>query len=403
MTKFLTHITHNLPQTLCGCLAALAMSMIAGGCDHSQDPAPPAPPAMAPRTVLIYMGADNNLGSSGFDQADLSEMYEGARSGALRSGARVLIYHSSTTGAPALVELTEGAVTDTLVRYDRSLPATSAQRMADVIADSRSHAPAVAYGLVVWGHGTGWLQDGISEGPVSHSIGPDGGKRMNITTLAQVLENAACFDYIYFDCCYMASVETLYQLRNSASYIVGSATELPASGMDYSLNLALLADGSAEALVESARNTFGHYDSLSGSARTCTMSVVRTDALDELAAATAQLYSQALAPMPQGYVPQRFSPYGTTCRYFDFRDYVHALGAACGASLERFDRAFSNALLYTDHTPFIWASVSLDRHNGLSTFILEDASSAMDRNYNTLAWYADVARTLTLKTLPAVQ
>lgn len=379
------------------------LALLGWGCSSSNDePKPPTPPTVAPRTVLIYMGADNNLGSSGYDRADISEMRSAAASGALAGGERVLIYHSAYGADPVLMELLAGGQTDTLLSYDRSLPATSARRMADVIASTRELAPAMSYGFVVWGHGTGWLQDGISEPAQTLSIGPDGGTRMNITTLADVLGDAGCFSYIYFDCCYMASVETLYQLRHAADYIVGSATELPASGMDYSVNLPLLADGSIEALVESATNTFNHYDRLSGSSRTCTMTVVRTDALDELAAATATIYAGAPSSMPEGYVPQRFSPYGTTCRYFDLYDYIHALAdssTAPNAAMERWRRAFEQAVVYTAHTPFIWASVSLDRHHGLSTFILQDQSSPADRNYNTLAWYGDVARLLTIKSL----
>ena len=45
------------------------LKIIAGRCDKEEpDPIPPIP-TTASRTVLVYMAADNNLGSGGYDTA----------------------------------------------------------------------------------------------------------------------------------------------------------------------------------------------------------------------------------------------------------------------------------------------------------------------------------------------
>ena len=46
------------------------------------------------------------------------------------------------------------------------------------------------------------------------------GVKMNISTLADILSKGPRFDYIYFDCCYMSSIETAYELRTVTDIIV---------------------------------------------------------------------------------------------------------------------------------------------------------------------------------------
>ncbi len=364
------------------------IALAAASCSENSDPEPEPEPISPQRTVLVYMGANNNLGNSDYDAMDINEMLKGADDAGLGRTGRLLVYRSAYHKSPVLMEIQPGRI-DTLVNYEYGTSASSATRMADVIASMKQLAPAPKYGIVIWGHGTGWLQDGMSDDrKQSYSYGPDMGLRMNTSTLASVLEDAACFDYIYFDCCFMASVETAYELRNAADYLVGSATELPAYGMNYSTNLPLLMDGSASALIESAKNTYRMYDSYTGMNRTCTMTVLNTDGLEPLADATRSIYSAAVQTMPEGYTPQRFTDYGTACYYFDFKDYVSQIADA--ASLAAFDTAFGLTVMYSAQTPKLWNSVDLSRHNGLSTYIIEDASKINTKNYNTLQWYKDV-------------
>lgn len=362
----------------------------------SDEPAPV--PVKAGRTVLVYMAADNNLGSTGFDRADITEMREAADNGRLGNG-RLLVYHSSYSKAPVLMEIRRGGI-DTLVRYERGVTASSRERMTEVIGQTRRLAPAESYGLVLWGHGTGWIEDGIADtrSGASYSYGPERGKAMNITTLADILEQQRIFDYVYFDCCYMASVETVYQLRNATDYVVGSATELLTTGMPYQLNVPLLVRGDESALVEAARNTFELYDGYSGVNRTCTMSVIRTAGLDRLAEASRALFDTTGGRLPEGYEPQRFMDTTVAgCYYFDFLDYATALAGAvpeAEAQADRLREAFGETVIYAAATPRLWNVVELDRHNGLSTFIARDASDFQTGGYIRLDWYGDVAKSL---------
>ncbi len=372
------------------------------GCG-SDEPEPAPPVSGGSRTVLVYMAANNSLGARDYDALDIEEMIEGAS--ALGEGDRLLVFHSPREGAQTLSEITTEGRT-TLMNFDDSRLAVEASRMRDVLSAARTHAPNGSYGLVLWSHGNGWLNDGIAgNGDLpQRSFGEEKGMTMNVATLASILEDFGGVDFVYFDCCYMGSVESSYALRKATKRIVASATELPLRGMPYEVNVAHLFARPEAGLKDAAAATFAYYDALSGSSRTCTMSVTETDGLDALAAATAEIYRNADAALPEGYEPQRFMDVpAERCHYFDLYDYIKAL-CFTGSGSERFDgaasrfeafaEAFAATVSYSAATPRLWNSVNLDRHHGLSTFIFLRPGSSSSYRYSDLEWYADVAHNL---------
>jgi hypothetical protein len=210
---------------------------------------------------------------------------------------------------------------------------------------------------------------------------------MNITTLASALSGEG-FAFVYFDCCYMAAVEVEYELRNVTPYIVASASELPVDGMPYDKNLRYLFADNFD-LVGSATNTFNTYNEQVGFWQTCTMSVVRTAGLDDLAAATRKIYQSAETCYPEGYQPQKYMT-SNRCYYYDLADYIRAI--ASDEDYANWQTALSNCIIYEAATPTLWQELNIDTHCGLSTYIFTSADDeiAANRNYNTLSWYNDV-------------
>ncbi|MDE6498052.1 MAG: hypothetical protein K2L21_05275, partial [Muribaculaceae bacterium] len=260
-------------------------------------------------------------------------------------------------------------------------------RMTQVFADMKELAPARSYGLVLWSHGTGWLQNGVKENGPLRSYGYDRGRCMNVTSLAVALEGQG-FDFVYFDCCFMAGVEVAYELRHATGKIVGSVTELPKSGMPYDLSLAYLMRGDMEG---AAGATFGYYDSLQGSKRTCTISVVDTSVLDELAAATRSIYSTAIA-LPAGSRPQPYER-SSNSRYYDLADFVKRISASADAT-EAWERILERAVTYKAATPAIFNTLSINTHCGLSTYTPVDAADLATSGYDELQWTSAVASAL---------
>lgn len=394
-------------------LAALFCIILLASCRKDE----PAPPAATERTLLVYMVANNNLGRPGYDVDDngfsfwrraadsvnIEQMQYAARMGHLGNG-RLLVYHNDNASKNTLYEVLKDGTLKVLRSYPADTPSTSSQRMTRVIDDTRTLAPAADYGLVLWSHGDGWLENGIepsqpSRPGVTYSFGADGYRRMNVSTLAQVLQPYA-FSFVYFDCCYMASVEVAYQMRHCTPYIAGSATELPWDGMPYGSNIKALMEGSApESVVNAATNTFSHYNALSGSARTCTMSVIATAGMDSLAAATRRIYAKAAAPVPAGYRPQYLNLAGSL--YYDMEHFVKAMATA-DDDYAAWRKALESCVIYSAATPKLWNRLTLDSHCGLSTFIGTPDGTGGYRpysygNYSTLEWYRDVACALDRK------
>lgn len=192
----------------------------------------PTPDPVPSRTVIVYMAANNNLGSQRYDRLDLDEMRSAAAQ--IPDNSHLVVYHAARHKDPALIEITkDGDVT--LKTYDGGysdgLTLTPA-RMKEVFSDVESLAKADSYALVLWSHGTGWVETSDSRSastlaeapaatPMPLSFGDDGGKEMKITSLAKALEGRH-FDFIYFDCCLMGSIEVAYELKDAAPVIVAS-------------------------------------------------------------------------------------------------------------------------------------------------------------------------------------
>ncbi|MDE6527872.1 MAG: hypothetical protein K2L78_02350 [Muribaculaceae bacterium] len=392
-------------KTWCKIIALLCMLPFVSACSGDEPaPEPDPQPAEVGRTVLVYMVARNSLGTYDFDTDDIREMSEAARNGAFGKN-RLILFHSTYGSAPSLKEVTPDGV-KVLKSYSQSFSAVESRNMSAVIADVKAVAPARRYGIVLWSHADGWMQTGISDvDGRKRAFGDDGGKCMNVTTLANVLRGED-FDFVYFDCCFMGGVEVAYQLRDVTGRVVASPSELPSPGMPYDKTLPFLMADEAD-VAGAAKATFDSYNALTGNARTCTMTVVDTGLLPDLAEKVRELYMMhpqlgSVADVQQ-FAGVRSSFYN---RYFDLGHYMELLSRgedayseACRAASEMLGRC----VVYSDATPYLWEhdafnsigyEVKVDNYSGLSTFILQNPSMSTVSGYDELDWYRDVASAL---------
>lgn len=384
MEKFLYYIL--FPLTL------LALS----SCGKTDEPLPV--PSTVHRTVIVYMVADNSLGTWGCDNADISEMVTAASSGAL-AGGRLIVYRSargtSEDNPPVLIDITRQGV-DTLKSYpvfdadDKRIYSVDPSRIREVLADAKTLAPAEDYAMVFWSHSNGWLGAPSPGDNRYRAFGDDRGQHITIPTLASTLEGEH-FSFIYFDCCQMANVETAYQLRNLAPVIVGSPTELGIDGMRYDLNVPVFFSSEPD-MEKAARNTF---DSYNADGLPCQMAVMRTSALDRLAAATKAILA-TLADYPEGVEKiQRYCRPGETCWSYDMRAYMRLLAADSHPELyDEWQSAFDAVVTYAEATPIAisdsFSPLYITDYSGLGMFAIKSPDDITYRQYDSLAWWTDV-------------
>ena len=177
----------------------------------------------------------------------------------IQGNARVLVFSQSSDYAATLKELRYDAVAgkcieEVVKEYKLSTP-YSVESLASQLADMVEAAPAENYGLIVGSHGKGWIPKSGSRvnrltarendlrekmwtpaaGALqTRHIGDGTGKQYNTTEVANAIESAVGkLQYIIFDACFMSSIESVYDLRNVANYIVASPCEVMGAGFPY--------------------------------------------------------------------------------------------------------------------------------------------------------------------------
>ena len=196
----------------------------------------------------------------------------------------------------------------------------------------------------------------------------------------------------------MGGIEVVYELRNDTKYFIGSVTEIPADGMDYTNNIPLLFDEKVD-YAQMCANTFNKYNIKSGSSRTCTISLVDCSQLYSIASLCKAIYSSANGTNDYKSL-QRYkqsSPY----LFFDFKQYVNWYSSTDNVTLldelkSQFNSQFNKLVLYHATTPYIFNSLQIDSRNysGLSTYIMGTTQSegVNETYYKTLSWYQDVIK-----------
>ena len=229
--------------------------LLFSACDKNEDPSPtPTPePTQAERTVLIYLSGENNLtqdsqypGESYMD-FDMEEILEGSYK--LNNNQHLICFIDSVgkDNKPYFIEVANGKAKE-VYRYESDFYASDPAKFREVLQYTIDNYPAKEYGLVLWGHASGWIVHNdsvpnvLKAREVTRGFGKDEGwdtngssKWMNITQMAQALETIPKLKFIFADCCNFMCAEVGYELRNCAEYLIGSPAEIPGEGAPYHL------------------------------------------------------------------------------------------------------------------------------------------------------------------------
>ncbi len=378
------------------------------------------------RTVLVYMAGKNDLTKNqnnvDFLEADLKEIKEGSKKLSDRDCILVFVRRyqdDNNLETPWLARIWRGEVTDSVSVTDMGI-STSDARACDPEVMERvmsyaytKYAATRDYGLVLWGHGSGWMVE--SAMPRRRAYGLDNGnyiggsgKWMNMPTLNSILQKMPHMRFILCDCCHMMSLEALYELRNVTDYMIGSPAEIPGQGAPYDAILPALfeKDSFCGSIIER------YHASVNGE---LPLSAVKMSEMDNVAQATAQALQSVKANLGGGYADMSgIIHYGYVDSgllrkevhnfFYDAGDFMSRYASA--ADYQMWNEALSKAVVmkrigYKWDTLRLWDKfyndfeMTEEKFHGVSMFVPQDPGTGHYARFNEdikeMEWYQVVS------------
>ncbi len=376
------------------------------------------PPAVANHTLMFYFFGTS---LSRYFKTNLEDAAIAIETGILGNNNRVVFFRQESTDKAYFGELC----------YDVSTKECTETRLEEVELDSKAIitpesigryiakmaeiAPAKRYGIVFAGHGQGWItreiianDKDISAFGLGHNpwIPADGAEvtrafgesnvQVNIDELALGISHSNVeLDYILFDACFMSNIEAIYDLRNSANYIIASPCEIMGKGFPYHRTLPhLFKDGGMTTDYKGAAESYYKFyrDEYTNSSRCGSITVYDCAEIEALANATRQVVRTAT----DEYDASKLQTYeGQSIHHFyDFGEWVEVV-ATDSSALNSFKEQMAKAVVATHSLSTFYSAygsygtykINLDVYSGVTT---SAPSKAYPNGWKMTNWYKDV-------------
>ena len=373
-----------------------------------KDDEPTKPDSPVDRTVLIYMAGENNLtnwdntASGKYVDRDLAEIKIGAKS--IGANNNLLVYVDKADSIPPyMLYFWKGELKDSIAMPESLTSDPSV--LENVARKAFTEYPANSYGLVLWGHATGWVirNDSVSYNAMARrkAYGGDNGNNttrgagtswMNIPSMAKALAQLPHLDFIFADCCEMMCVECAYELKDVTDYFISSPAEIPAQGAPYNTVVPAMMEKTTfwSSIVDK------YYEQNTESlGNKVPLAVVKTSGMTNLANATRSILQsiateQTIAPYPNlsGLI------YYFNREYYDMNNFL--LKYASEAEYNTWKKVFDDAVIYkklatewdTNNVYFSDFDINETTYGGVSMFIPKYSLQWSDNNtIKQMKWY----------------
>lgn len=246
-------------------------------------------PDVAETTLLIYMpytGPANELTDE--LQANLSSIRRVITNNKGMGNDKVLVFVSKNSRISHFIQyhyshLNNKTVSDTLATFDNStLDFTSSTLIQKIATLAKTTAPAKNYAMIIGCHAIGWIHKNSISGISTRTFGGNSDKyRMENAELPKGLAAAGIgkLKYLIFDDCYMANIETAYEMRSCTHKLIGSTCEIMGAGLPYQTMFKyLLGNSNYEKAISAFKDFYTAYTYPYG-----TLSLIDCDQLDNFA------------------------------------------------------------------------------------------------------------------------
>ncbi|MBE9487841.1 MAG: hypothetical protein IMY73_01530 [Bacteroidetes bacterium] len=350
--------------------------------------------------VLVYIASDNNLYSYAIKNIEqIEEAYKEF------DKKQIFVYYDSPDDKIAkLIRIFEkkGLSSQNVVLKTYVNPnSCSPSHLNNVIIDAMNFCKGgkTVTDIILSSHGNSWLpakHPSLSPAKISeplggmNSFGEDNShnhSQMNIDALADVLEKFK-FETIIFDACYMSNMEVIYELRNSAKYIIASSAEVLADGFAYDETTKYLLEERID-VINYAKTYFNHYNIFTDAKKSATIAVVKCSEIDSFKDFVKNLIDKYALQINNSEISEtvpQFDRFNNKVIY-DLKFYLRTIVSNYATvgdkdkELSNIDTAFSKMFLYEAHTDMMLNILDLSKTNGISCFIPTPETPDSYKNY----------------------
>lgn len=410
------------------------LPLLALGCNDKTTPPDPETPAT--HTLIMYM-VGSNANMSYYLKSNINDVYTSVTN-TFPDWGKIFIYYHGLDDRLGIAECTlwevlppteNGAMPTLKVHeeYSTDRASTSAEAINAVISKVKSIAKTEVYGMSFSGHSTGWFPADISPdkqkspGVISFAGEHDFGRNEDTMTRAfgptikgewgdfsDIVEGVkgAGLEYIMFDMCFMSSAEVLYDLRNSAKYILATPTEILITGFPYRKVIPVLFSKKTdypivERLTDIGEAVVDYYESGSAGYEdknlwAASMTLVETSKIDAMAQAVKNIIGSADKTFDDtkagdiSYI--QYLELIPDHAFFDLRDYMSKI-CSDQTLLSQLDTALDDMIIGEHwHTSSIYSgygdtgTVPMQRVCGISSYIPRNAYPLTKEAYLNTAW-----------------
>ncbi len=208
-------------------------------------------------TIMVYMCGTDLETKSGMATYDLQEMMKAA----ISDNINIIVETGGTSKwqnnfVDSRTNQRFKVTSEGLKLIEKDLGKKSmvdSSTLSDFIKYCKSNYPADRYSLIMWDHGGGSLS---GYGYDQH-FPKDG---MKLDEIAVALKNGGCtFDFIGFDACLMATLETAMVLEPYADYMIASEEVEPGIGWYYTGWITALSDNPSIPTIELGKKLIDDY------------------------------------------------------------------------------------------------------------------------------------------------
>jgi hypothetical protein len=357
----------------------LLLLLLSGCCKELVD----HPPASTQRTVLVYLGVDNNF------KHEAAEKIETLTRNWNKNFDGNLLVYADAGAKPVLVHIynseRRGNVADTIASYTAENSAGSAT-FARVLNTVKAYRPAASYGLIVLSHASGWLPADMSWPIKLRSVIVDTeNNEINYMELADFAKAIPYkLDFAIFDACFMGAVEVGYELKEKVDYLVASPAEVLAPGFVYASMMQHLFQPQPD--LEAVASDFYEYYNNSG-IPSATVSLLKTSALDALIPIFKEI-TAGVHPFSENIGNIQTFGFGNQKIYCDLGHRLQQLAPEKSIAIEV---ALEQCVLYKKHTPSYYSAGTGMMHpihafSGLTVYIPQAAYPQANAAYSHLKW-----------------